>query len=42
MEVFLLNVMGSAAVASAVITGIMATQRSREIARSSEGPPDTL
>jgi hypothetical protein len=31
MEVFLLNVMGSAALASAVIAGIMTTRLSREI-----------
>ncbi len=36
MEVFLLDVMGSAAVASAVIAGIMATRMSREIARASD------
>jgi hypothetical protein len=34
MEVFLLNVMGSAAVASAVIAGLMTTRLSREIART--------
>jgi hypothetical protein len=32
MEVVLLNVMGSAAVASAVIVGFMATRLSRELA----------
>jgi hypothetical protein len=34
MEVFLLNVMGSAAVASAVIAGLMSTRLSREIAHA--------
>jgi hypothetical protein len=34
MEVFLLNVMGSAALASAVIAGVMTTRLSREIARA--------
>jgi hypothetical protein len=33
MEIFLLNVMGSAAVASAVIVGIITTRLSRDIAR---------
>lgn len=33
MEIFLLNVMGSAAVASAVIVGIIATRLSQELAR---------
>jgi len=37
MEVFLLNVMGSAAVASAVIAGIITTRLSREIS----GSPDS-
>ena len=37
MEVFLLNVMGSAAVASAVIAGIITTRLSREIS----GTPDS-
>ena len=32
MEVILLNVMGSAAVASAVIAGVVATRLSREMA----------
>jgi hypothetical protein len=32
MEVFLLNVMGSAAFASAIIVGIMTTRLSREMA----------
>jgi hypothetical protein len=36
MEVFLLNVMGSAAVASAVIVGFMTTRLSREIACPSD------
>jgi hypothetical protein len=36
MEVFLLNLMGSAAVASAVIVGVMTTRLSREIACSSD------
>lgn len=36
MAVFLLNVMGSAAVASAVIVGIIATRLSREIARAND------
>ncbi|MEE1658127.1 hypothetical protein VB618_18155 [Microvirga sp. CF3062] len=36
MAVFLLNVMGSAAVASAVIVGIIATQLSREIAHAND------
>ena len=36
MGVFLLNVMGSAAVASAVIVGVMTRRLSREIARSSD------
>lgn len=34
MEVFLLNVMGSAAVASAVIAGLISTRLSREIAHA--------
>jgi hypothetical protein len=34
MEEFLLDMMGSAAVASAVIAGIMATRMSREMARA--------
>ena len=36
MEVFLLNVMGSAAVASAVLAGILTTRLSREISGSPE------
>jgi len=36
MEWFLLNVMGSMAVASAVIVGVIATRLSREIARACE------
>jgi hypothetical protein len=36
MEVFLLNVMGSAAVASAVIVGFITTRLSREIACPSD------
>ena len=34
MEVFLLNVMGSAAAASGIIAGIIATRLSREIAHA--------
>ena len=40
MEVFLLNMMGSAAVASAVIAGVMSTRLSREIARSCDSRPE--
>jgi hypothetical protein len=40
MEVFLLNVMGSAAVASAAIAGMMTTRLSREIARASTSLPE--
>ncbi len=40
MEIFLLNVMGSAALASAVIVGIIATRLSREIARASANRPE--
>lgn len=40
MEVFLLNVMGSAALASAVIAGIMTSRLSREIAGSADSPLD--
>jgi hypothetical protein len=36
MEVLLLNVMGSAGVASAVIAGVMAIRLSREIAYASD------
>lgn len=36
MEVFLLNVMGSAAVAWAAIAGVMTTRLSREISRASD------
>jgi hypothetical protein len=38
MEEFLLNMMGSAAVASAVIVGFMATQGSRELAGKADPP----
>jgi len=44
VEVILLNVMGSAAVASAVIAGVMTARLSREIAglpdHRSDRPPD--
>jgi hypothetical protein len=40
MEVFLLNVMGSAALASAVIAGIITTRLSREISGSSDSHLD--
>ena len=39
MEVFLLNVIGSAAAASGVIAGIIATRLSREMAHAHGGGP---
>lgn len=42
MGAFLLNVMGSAAVASAVIAGIMTTRLSREIARAYDSRVESL
>jgi hypothetical protein len=42
MDVFLLNVMGSAAVASAVIAGVMTTRLSREIARAGDSRLEPL
>jgi len=42
MDLFLLNVIGSAAVASAVLAGIIANRLSRKIAGSSHTPSDPL
>jgi hypothetical protein len=39
MEVVLLNVMGSAAIASGVLAGVIATRLSREIARACDSRP---
>lgn len=41
MEVVLLNVMGSAAIASGVIVGVIATRLSREIARACNSRPES-
>jgi len=40
LDVVLLNVMGSAAVASAVIVGLMTTRLSRAMAGSAESQPE--
>ncbi|MBB3019590.1 hypothetical protein FHR70_002655 [Microvirga lupini] len=40
MEAILLNVMGSMAVASAVIAGKIATRLSRELSRTCEASPE--
>jgi len=40
VEVFLLNVMGSAAIASAVIVGVLTTRLSRELAGMTGSRPD--
>jgi hypothetical protein len=40
MDVFLLNVMGSAAAASGIIAGIIATRMSREIAHACDSRPE--
>ena len=42
MEVFLLNVIGSAAAASGIIAGIIATRLSREIAHGCDSRPAHL
>ncbi len=41
MEIFLLNVMGSAAVASAILAGAISSRLSKELAGSARGGSDS-